>query len=542
MRPTILLTIALTLVACAAGAATFQRAPIAPELGLDALTRGVAREKLGRSVFSAPYAAVTIGQVDLYNVFPYVESRTFEVVSDPRWNRLVYGEAGRTLRAYDGAGLALGAFREPRGLAVDERNRLYVADAGNDRVVALDASTEFGDLTLVPVFEIRGLSDPYGVAYSDGGTPFRTGDDLLLVADTGHNRIAAYALDAGGATLRAEIGSLGSGTGHFAGPMAITAGRRDGAGTADVYVADAHSRRIVRLALAGSSFRWLGEADAGADLVTSLDTDQWGNVYAAAPRAGFVRKFNPSLAPVADLTDGLVDPRGFHVPFVNVSDHRDGTRARAGRPAGLAVERWDDASGMKLWSLGLDVNALAIGAGGTPDARFALTDRAAVTLEWLDAATGQSLARRSLGTLDAGTHAVTLEGREASFARDDQVLRVTAASSYDGGPTATASARLSGPVASAPSQVLLLGHSPSPMLSHTRISFAVTAGAGATSLDVYDASGRRVRHLGANFDAGLHQVLWDGTDDAGRAVPGGVYFYRLEAGALRFSRKLVRVR
>ena len=91
---------------------------------LDALTRGVARAQLGRDVFSDPWAAVTIGNVDLYSTFPYVESRTFEIVSDPRWNRLVYGEAGRSLRAYDGAGQPLGALKQPRGLAVDERNRL----------------------------------------------------------------------------------------------------------------------------------------------------------------------------------------------------------------------------------------------------------------------------------------------------------------------------------------------------------------------------------------------------------------------------------
>lgn len=541
VRHLLLLTLGLTLAgATSAPAATFQRAPIAPDLGLDALTRGVARAQLGRDVFADPWAAVTIGNVDLYSTFPYVESRTFEIVSDPRWNRLVYGEAGRSLRAYDGAGQPLGALKQPRGLAVDERNRLYVADTGNDRILVLEASTEFGDLTLVPVFEIRGLSGPYAVAYSDGGTPFRGGDDFLYVADTGHNRVTALALSAGGATLDAAIGELGSGVGRFAGPMAITAGRTQGVGTPDVYVADAHTRRIVHLVHTAGAFRWAGEAPAGADLVTSLDTDQWGNVYAAAPRAGLVRKFNPSLVPVADLASGVVDPHAFHVPFVNVSDHRSGTVTRAGQPNGLAVERWDDTSGMKLWNLGLELADVAVTADAAPEAHFALTDRAAVSFDWLDAATGRSLAHRDLGTLDAGPHALALDAVEAGFVRHDRTLRVTAASSYADGPVVTASTRPSGNAA--PSQAMLLGLTPNPMTSSSRIAFALPATAAHSTLDVYDAGGRRVRQLGTDFGAGLHEVIWDGADDRGREVAGGVYFYRLEAGSLRLARKLVVVR
>src|SRR5205085_10534427 len=117
VRRIVFLTIGLGLLApVAARAGTFERTRIAPEFGLDALTRGVARERVGRDLFANPYATVTIGHVDLYATFPYVESRTFQIVSDPRWNRLVFGESGRTLRAYDGKGSALGALSEPRGL------------------------------------------------------------------------------------------------------------------------------------------------------------------------------------------------------------------------------------------------------------------------------------------------------------------------------------------------------------------------------------------------------------------------------------------
>jgi hypothetical protein len=494
---------------------------------------------MGRDVFANPYAAVTIGSVDVYNVFPYVEARTFEVVSDPRWNRLVFGEAGRSLRAFDGAGTSLGPLSSPRGMAVDENHRLYVADTGNDRIVVLDASAEFGELTLTPAYEIRGLSGPYGVAYSDGGTPFVAGDDFLYVADTGRNRVALYSLEPAGARFRAALGELGSGPGRFAGPMAIAAGRTPTGSTRDLYVADAHTRRIVRLRHDSNGLRWMADASIGADLVTSLDTDQWGNVYAAAPREGLVRKFNSSLAPVAELREGLSRPRGFHVPFVTVNDHRLGRTERVGRPSGLAVEQWGESSGMKLWNLGLEVNALAL-AGGL--AHFDLTDRAAVTIEMLDATTGRTLVRRAAGDLDAGRHALALNAEEAAMAGGDRILRVSAASSYADGPTATAQARLGGPAAGV-SEFGLLGHSPNPAGPLTRIAFSIPAGTGeSASLTIFDASGRQVRLLGSRFSAGVQQALWDGTNDRGHDVPAGVYFYRLQAGALNWTRKLVMVR
>ena len=64
-------------------AGTFDKSRIAPDLGLDALTKSVARDQVGRDLFSNPYSAVTLGSVDVYDAFPYVETRTYAIVSDP---------------------------------------------------------------------------------------------------------------------------------------------------------------------------------------------------------------------------------------------------------------------------------------------------------------------------------------------------------------------------------------------------------------------------------------------------------------------------
>src|SRR5437867_7247875 len=154
VRRSLPLTLGLMLVAATPLlAGTFDKSRIAPDLGLDALTRKVAREQVGRDLFSNPYSAVTLGTVDVYDVFPYVETRTFVVVSDPSWQRLVFGEPGKTLRAYDGAGTTFGPLKDPRGLAVDEAGHVFVADAGNDRVLVLAAHTELDQITLTPLYE-----------------------------------------------------------------------------------------------------------------------------------------------------------------------------------------------------------------------------------------------------------------------------------------------------------------------------------------------------------------------------------------------------
>ncbi|MEQ1834743.1 MAG: FlgD immunoglobulin-like domain containing protein, partial [Candidatus Eisenbacteria bacterium] len=71
---------------------------------------------------------------------------------------------------------------------------------------------------------------------------------------------------------------------------------------------------------------------------------------------------------------------------------------------------------------------------------------------------------------------------------------------------------------------------PSPMHGLTRLRYSLAA-AIDVRLDVLDASGRRVRALRRGAEsAGPHDCLWDGRDDAGRALPAGLYFVRLHAG------------
>ncbi len=81
---------------------------------------------------------------------------------------------------------------------------------------------------------------------------------------------------------------------------------------------------------------------------------------------------------------------------------------------------------------------------------------------------------------------------------------------------------------------------PNPFNPITTIGYHVST-AASVSLTVFDLSGRRVRTLLANtqLNPGNYTANWNGRDEAGRAVAGGVYLYRLKVGANTQTRRMV---
>ncbi len=548
MSRTALIISILVLGAAQATAGTFQPAPYLAAEQVDVLTKQVANAEFGRDLFGEPYATVVVGNVDVYDRFPYLEARYFQVVSDPAWNRLLMGEIGRGLSAFDGTASSFGGLKSPRGLSTDGRGLIYVADSGNDRVLVFRTVSEFDRIRLEPVYSIEGLNDPYGVAHSDGGTPFDAGDDALYVANTGKNEVRRYALGAHGATLTDAIGSLGSGDAHFAGPMAIAVGRHDGSSDDDVYVSDAHNQRIVHLRDAGSSLAWVGAESHSMGLITSLDADHYGNLYAAAPQAGRIVKFTSALAPVASFAGGTNRPTDFHLVFANVTDHRTGRQTRAGQGSGVVVEQWGGTSGLRLLNLGVELSdAAALERENA--VRVTLTDHADVSADIVDPVNGRVIAHHEAGQLDAGTQTIRFAEKDYVAAWSEGTYRVdiTARSTYENGSTSTVQVPITlsgsgGP--SMPSRLALLGNTPNPFNPSTTIRFAVPAGPNRPyNLRVYDVRGALVRELASGqIGGGTHEARWDGRDRNGSPVSSGIYLYRLEVGAEKLTGKMALVK
>jgi hypothetical protein len=71
------------------------------------------------------------------------------------------------------------------------------------------------------------------------------------------------------------------------------------------------------------------------------------------------------------------------------------------------------------------------------------------------------------------------------------------------------------------------------------IKFALTQRL-PVQIDIYDVSGREVRAMAnRTFEAGQHELLWDGTDNSGRQVARGVYFTQVKLGAEKTARKVI---
>ncbi len=91
-------------------------------------------------------------------------------------------------------------------------------------------------------------------------------------------------------------------------------------------------------------------------------------------------------------------------------------------------------------------------------------------------------------------------------------------------------------------RTVLAGH-PNPFNPRTTLAFTLPRD-GRVRLTIHDLAGRRVRVLANGpLTAGRHEIVWDGTDDTGRAVPSGTYLARLEGeGIASATRKLALVR
>ena len=85
----------------------------------------------------------------------------------------------------------------------------------------------------------------------------------------------------------------------------------------------------------------------------------------------------------------------------------------------------------------------------------------------------------------------------------------------------------------------LFQNQPNPFSPDTRIGFVLPR-AGMTEIVVYDVGGRLIRTLlKQEREAGAHTVEWDGLDDSGERVAGGVYFYQLNAPGVEEARRMI---
>ena len=135
-----------------------------------------------------------------------------------------------------------------------------------------------------------------------------------------------------------------------------------------------------------------------------------------------------------------------------------------------------------------------------------------------------------IGLLAQGDRRIWVRGRDAAGNWGPATSRVFA---VNGDATV-------GVEEQAPLRFALMQNAPNPVLgAGTMIHYALPR-AGRVRLEVYGVQGQRVRTLVSEFQpAGRQSIAWNRRDDAGHRVPSGVYFYRLEMGVNKATRKMV---
>uniref|UniRef100_A0A7V0Z5V8 T9SS type A sorting domain-containing protein n=1 Tax=candidate division WOR-3 bacterium TaxID=2052148 RepID=A0A7V0Z5V8_UNCW3 len=95
-------------------------------------------------------------------------------------------------------------------------------------------------------------------------------------------------------------------------------------------------------------------------------------------------------------------------------------------------------------------------------------------------------------------------------------------------------------------QKISLQVSPNPYRNHLVIIFQIPAQGVASSqypvasIKIYDVTGRMVRDFSRSTVKGERStIVWDGTDEAGRKLPSGIYFVRLEEGEFKKTEMVI---
>jgi DNA-binding beta-propeller fold protein YncE len=142
----------------------------------------------------------------------------------------VFSPEGKWLRQWGGHGYEPGEFLKPRAIAIDEHDRLFVADSCNHRIQVFDTAGK-----LLHLWGSRGdkpgeMCYPYDLAIGP--------DHHLYVCEYGNHRVQKFTLDGKPLGL---WGNAGRGPGQLNNPFALAVDSR-----CDVSVVDSNNHRVQR--------------------------------------------------------------------------------------------------------------------------------------------------------------------------------------------------------------------------------------------------------------------------------------------------------
>ncbi len=380
---------------------TFIPAVLSDAHGIDQLSRQVTRQTLDRELFGAPEKSASFYSATYSQTAPYVTASYIQLVTDPSWNRILYGSLDRWIKAYDD-------LEGPSAIAVDADGRVFVAETGRQRVAVLQLNPDAEDTELTYRFEIPAMNNPLDIAHNDNGTPLDVADDFLYVVNGAENKIVKLSLAANSADVVATFED-------FQFPSAILSGRWEGSHTRWFYVIDNVGKRLRVFEDSGSELLEIATVKGGHDqYFSALKADHFGNIYVVDNVHSRLFKYTADLTlldiSAADSYSGL---SSVEIPFGKVVVEGEGTYW-SGYDQLFSLERWSENSGVQRRVLGASIKD----AGFQSDddisrvaSDFTLTDAGDLEMLITDA-NGKTVRTLRPGRMSAGSQSVAWQRRD----------------------------------------------------------------------------------------------------------------------------------
>ncbi|MDP8201306.1 MAG: FlgD immunoglobulin-like domain containing protein, partial [Candidatus Tenebribacter burtonii] len=89
----------------------------------------------------------------------------------------------------------------------------------------------------------------------------------------------------------------------------------------------------------------------------------------------------------------------------------------------------------------------------------------------------------------------------------------------------------------------LNGNFPNPFNPETTISFSVSQTFLFVNMEIYNLKGQKIKTLlNEILPAGIHSVVWNGTDDNSKKISSGVYLYKMQVGNYSKTKKMILIK
>jgi hypothetical protein len=349
---------------------SFYHQQINAEYGIDRLNRQIAEDKIDRQLFGSTGETASYYEITYRKELPFVSATYLQFVTDPRWDRVIYGNMNNWIRSLDDV-------QTPIDIAVDPTGRVYIAEKKPQHISVLQISGEGDAIDLIPTFIIKDIPEPTAIAHSDNGTPLNSGDDFLFVADASSNAIHKFGLGDQSAHLIYSYTELDT-------PTEICVGKFNGTSVNRLYVVDHYAKRISFFEDSGTELNLLARLNSDLNRnYTDMTVDHFGNIYLADHVQSEVVKYSPRLE-LLEKYSGEHTFNSLHaveIPFGKVTVEEEGTYW-VGFDQLFALEQWSDESGAQRVKIGFQVKDLTFLSDHTNSqiaATFTLTDAASLS-------------------------------------------------------------------------------------------------------------------------------------------------------------------